>query len=233
VTGGAEEMRMSENRPVGLAAVRDDEEVQVFIRKADHNLEELGYTDHGTRHCGIVAAVAHDILIRLGRPEREAELAAVAGYLHDTGNLVSREEHGIAAALLAREVLDRLGMPMAEIVDVMAAIGNHEEAYGEPVSDIAAALVLGDKSDVHYSRVRHIDTLEYDIHDRVNAACRSSRVDVDAEVRTITLALEIDTSVAPVMEYFEIFLSRMVMCRKAAKYLGCDFRFIINDVVIA
>ncbi len=145
---------MSENGPVRLAAVRDDAEVQVFIRKADRNLEELGYTDHGTRHCGIVAAVAYDILARLGRPEREAELAAVAGYLHDTGNLVSREEHGIAAALLAREVLDRLGMPMAEIVDVMAAIGNHEEEYGEPVSDIAAALILGDKSDVHYSRVR-------------------------------------------------------------------------------
>jgi uncharacterized protein len=225
-------MRMSENEPVTQATVRDDAEVQVFIRRADRNLEELGYTDHGTRHCGVVATVACDILVRLGRSRREAELAAVAGYLHDTGNLVSREEHGIAAALLAREVLARLGMPMAEIVDVMAAIGNHEEEYGEPVSDIAAALILGDKSDVHYSRVRTIDPAEYDIHDRVNAACRSSRVDVDADRRTITLTLVIDTTVSPVMEYFEIFLSRMVMCRKAAAYLGCDFRLIINDVVI-
>ena len=224
---------MDKNEPVTLAMVRDDVEVQVFIRKADRNLEELGYTDHGTRHCGIVAAVAYDILARRGRPRREAELAAVAGYLHDTGNLVSREEHGIAAALLAREVLGRLGMPMAEVVDVMAAIGNHEEEYGEPVSDIAAALIVGDKSDVHCSRVRTIDPAEYDIHDRVNAACRSSRVDVDADQRTITLALEIDTSVAPVMEYFEIFLSRMVMCRKAAAYLGCDFRLKMDDVVIA
>jgi uncharacterized protein len=224
---------MSENEAVTLAAVRGDPEVQVFISRADRNLEELGYTDHGTRHCGIVAAVAYDILSRLGRPSREAELAAVAGYVHDTGNLVSREEHGIAAALLAREVLTRLGMPMVEIADVMAAIGNHEEEYGEPVSQIAAALILADKSDVHYSRVRTIDPAEYDIHDRVNAACRSSRVDVDPEARTITLALVIDTTVAPVMEYFEIFLSRMVMCRKAALYLKCDFRLIINDVVIA
>jgi metal-dependent HD superfamily phosphatase/phosphodiesterase len=226
-------MRMSENELVTLSTVREDAEAQVYIRKADRNLEELGYTDHGIRHCGIVAAVAHDILARLGRPTRQAELAAVAGYLHDTGNLVSREEHGIASALLAREVLGRLGMPLAEIVDVMAAIGNHEEEYGEPVSDIAAALVLGDKSDVHSSRVRTPDPADYDIHDRVNAACRSSRVDVDADLRTITLGLVIDTSVAPVMEYFEIFLSRMVMCRKAARYLGCDFRFVINDVVIA
>jgi metal-dependent HD superfamily phosphatase/phosphodiesterase len=223
-------MRMSENGPVRLAEVRDDAEVQVFIRKADHNLEELGYTDHGTRHGRVVAPVAHDILIRLGRPEREAELAAVAGYLHDTGNLVSREEHGIAAALLAREVLDRLGMPMAEIVDVMAAIGNHEEAYGEPVSDIAAALILADKSDVHESRVRSAATVDYDIHDRVNLACRRSEVQVDAGAATISLLLEIDTGVAPVMEYFEIFLSRMIMCRKAAAFLGCRFNLVINGV---
>jgi uncharacterized protein len=226
-------MWMSENERVTLATVREDAEVQVFISRADRNLEELGYTDHGIRHCGIVAAVAYDILARLGRPKRQAELAAVAGYLHDTGNLISREEHGIAAALLAREVLSRLGMPVAETVEVMAAIGNHEEQYGEPVSDIAAALVLGDKSDVHYSRVRTVDPADYDIHDRVNAACRSSQVEVDSGLHTITLALVIDTSVAPVMEYFEIFLSRMVMCRKSANYLGCDFRFVINDVVIA
>jgi metal-dependent HD superfamily phosphatase/phosphodiesterase len=160
-------------------------------------------------------------------------LAGVAGYLHDIGNLISREEHGIASSLLARHVLQRLGMPTEEVVEVMAAIGNHEEQYGDAVSDVAAALILSDKSDVHYSRVRTMDPADYDIHDRVNAACRRSEVSVDAEKSTITLALTIDTAQAPVMEYFEIFLSRMVMCRKAAAYLGCKFRLIINEVEIA
>jgi len=219
--------------PVTVETVRGDHEVQVYIKKADHNLEELGYTDHGTRHCALVAATARDILLKLGTPAREAELAAIAGYLHDVGNLVTREQHGIAASLLARHILIRLGMPIEEAVEVMCAIGNHEEEYGQPVSAIAAALILGDKADVHYSRVRTMDPAEYDIHDRVNAACHRSEVLVDHGAHSITLALEIDTNVAPVMEYFEIFLSRMVMCRRAADYLGCRFRLIINDVVIA
>ena len=219
--------------PVTTETVEDDHEVQVYISKADHNLEELGYTDHGTRHSAIVAATARDILLKLGVEKREAELAAIAGYLHDVGNLVTREEHGIAASLLARHILIRLGMPIEEAVEVMCAIGNHEEEYGQPVSAIAAALIIGDKADVHHSRVRTIDPSEYDIHDRVNAACQSSEVRVDRSARTITLALQIDTGSAGVMEYFEIFLSRMVMCRRAAAYLGCQFRLVINDVAIA
>ena len=209
--------------------VRADAEVQVFIRKADENLEQLGYTEHGTRHAGLVAKIARNILLRLGRPEREAELAAIAGYLHDLGNGINRVDHGIAAALLAQHVLLRLGMDYEECAEVMCAIGNHEESYGEAVSNLSAALILADKSDVHSSRVRTIDPTTYDIHDRVNHASQRSFVTVDAEAKTITLELTIDAAAVSVMDYFEIFLSRMVMCRRAAKFLGCDFRLLINE----
>ena len=144
------------------------------------------------------------------------------------GNGISRLDHGIAAALLTRDVLYRLGMPVSEYVEVMCAVGNHEEEYGEAVSNLAAALIIGDKSDVHRSRVRAIDPATYDIHDRVNSAATKSFVTVDAKAETITLQLEIDTSISPVMEYFEIFLSRMVMCRRAAQYLGCSFNLVVN-----
>jgi metal-dependent HD superfamily phosphatase/phosphodiesterase len=202
----------------------------MYVARADENLAVLGFTEHGRPHCDAVAETAQAILLKLGRPRRLAELAGVAGYMHDIGNMISREQHGIGAALLCRHILDRLGMPLPEIVEVMCAIGNHEEEYGEPVSEVAAAVILGDKSDVRYTRVRETGDVEGDIHDRVNAASRDSRVTVDAAGHTITLALQIDTSVAPVMEYFEIFLSRMVLCRKAAGFLGCDFHLVINDV---
>ena len=213
---------------VTLDRVRKDDEVQAFIKKADENLAQLGYTEHGPRHASLVSNIAENILLRLGRPRREAELAAIAGYLHDLGNGISRLYHGIAAALLARDVLHRLGMPVSEYVEVMCAIGNHEEEYGEAVSYLAAALIIGDKSDVHRSRVRSSDPATYDIHDRVNSAATKSFVTVDAKAETITLELEIDTSISPVMEYFEIFLSRMVMCRRAAQYLGCSFNLVVN-----
>jgi metal-dependent HD superfamily phosphatase/phosphodiesterase len=213
---------------VTLDKVRKDPETQAFVRKADENLEKLGYTEHSTRHAGLVAHIAENILLRLGHPRRETELAAIAGYLHDIGNVVTRLDHGIASALIAREILVQLAMPVEEYTEVMAAVGNHEEEYGEPVSAIAAALILGDKSDVHKSRVRNLDPKTFDIHDRVNFASQKSFVAVNAESRTITLLLEIDTSVSQVMEYFEIFLSRMVMCRRAASFLGCDFNLVIN-----
>jgi hypothetical protein len=213
---------------VTLDRVRKDDEVQALIKKADENLAQLGYTEHGPRHASLVASIAENILLRLGRPRREAELAAIAGYLHDMGNGISRLDHGIAAALLTRDVLYRLGMPVSEYVEVMCAVGNHEEEYGEAVSNLAAALIIGDKSDVHRSRVRAIDPATYDIHDRVNSAATKSFVTVDAKAETITLELEIDTSISPMMEYFEIFLSRMVMCRRAARYLGCSFNLVVN-----
>ena len=214
--------------PLTLDDVRRDREVQVFVRKADENLGVLGYTEHGPRHCDLVAAVAADVLLRLGYPERTAELAAVAGYLHDIGNGINRLDHGIGAALLSRHILERLGMEPDEYAEVMCAIGNHEEEYGQPVSPLAAAVILGDKSDVHRSRVRVIDPETDDIHDRVNLATTRSELTVDLGEHAITLELEIDTGIIQVMQYFEIFLDRMVMCRRAAESLGCRFGIVIN-----
>jgi metal-dependent HD superfamily phosphatase/phosphodiesterase len=214
--------------PVTLADVRRDREVQVFVRKADENLGVLGYTEHGPRHCGLVADIAENVLLRLGYPQRTAELAAIAGYLHDIGNGINRLDHGIGAALLSRHILERLGMGPDEYAEVICAIGNHEEEYGQAVSPLAAAVIFGDKSDVHRSRVRVIDPETDDIHDRVNMATTRSFLNVDAEAHTITLELEIDTDIIQVMQYFEIFLDRMVMCRRAAEFLGCRFGIVIN-----
>jgi metal-dependent HD superfamily phosphatase/phosphodiesterase len=214
--------------PVTLADVCRDREVSVFIAKADQNLDVLGYTEHGPRHARFVAGIASEVLARLGHSAREAELAAIAGYLHDVGNGINRMDHGIAAALFAQHVLERLGMPPEEYAEVMCAIGNHEEEYGEAVSPLAAAVILGDKSDVHRSRVRVIDPDTDDIHDRVNMATTRSFLAVDGEAHTIKLELEIDTAIIQVMQYFEIFLTRMVMCRRAAEFLGCSFGLVIN-----
>jgi len=156
------------------------------------------------------------------------EITTRLRYLHDVGNAISRLDHGIAAALIARDLLIHMHMPVEEYAEVMAAIGNHEEQYGEAVSDIAAALIIGDKSDVNRERVRNPDPHTFDIHDRVNLASQNAAVKVDREAHTITLSLDIDTEVSQVMEYFEIFLSRMVMCRRAASFLGCDFNLVIN-----
>ena len=214
--------------PVTLADVRRDREVKVFVRRADENLGVLGYTEHGPRHCGLVADIAENVLLRLGFPQRTAELAAIAGYLHDIGNGINRLDHGIGAALLSRHILERLGMGPEEYAEVMCAIGNHEEEYGQAVSPLAAAVILGDKSDVHRSRVRVLDPETDDIHDRVNMATTRSFLAVDAEHHTITLELEIDTEAIQVMQYFEIFLKRMMMCRRAAEFLGCRFGIVIN-----
>jgi len=213
---------------VTLDDVRHDPEVRQFVRKADESLAVLGYTEHGPRHAGLVADISQNVLLRLGHPRREAELASIAGYLHDIGNGISRLDHGIAAARIAQRVLERLGMPPEEIVEVMCAIGNHEEEYGEPVSALAAAVILADKSDVHRSRVRVIDPDTDDIHDRVNTATERSFLSVDARAKTITLQMDIDTGMIRLMEYFEIFLERMVMCRKAAESLDCRFGLEIN-----
>ena len=213
---------------VTLATVRADPEVAAFVSRADKNLAVLGYTEHGPRHATLVAITAANVLLRLGHDERDVELAAVAGYLHDIGNGISRVDHGIAAALTARHILERLGMPAEETVEVMCAIGNHEEEYGQAVSPLAAAVILGDKSEVHRSRVRAPDPQTDDMHDRVNLATTRSFLRVDGETKTITLELEIDTAITPLMSYFEIFLERMVMCRRAAEFLGCSFGLVLN-----
>ena len=215
---------------VSLEEVKRDPEVAAYIEKANEYTGAIGYTEHGFRHANLTANIAYNILKRLGYDDRQAQLAAVAGYLHDIGNLVSRVNHEHTGALLAGGILARLGMAPDERAVVMGAIGNHEEPHGEPVSAVGAAVILSDKSDVHRTRVRNPDPTTFDIHDRVNYAVEHSFLRVDEKSRTITLELVIDTESSPVMEYFEIFLTRMVMCRRAAEFLGCSFKLTINGV---
>ncbi len=216
---------------VNLDVVKKVPEIEIYINKGNDHLGAIGYTEHGPRHANLVANIAHNVLARLGFPQREAELAAIAGYLHDIGNIISRVGHGQAGATMAFTVLRELGMPHDEIAVVMGAIGSHDpEESGHPVNNVSAALILGDKSDVHRTRVRNPDQAAFDIHDRVNYAVEHSFLRVDDRGKTITLELKIDTKISPVMDYFEIFLTRMVMCRRAASFLGCDFGLAINDV---
>jgi metal-dependent HD superfamily phosphatase/phosphodiesterase len=213
-----------------LDDVKRDPEVEAFINKANEYTGVIGYTEHGLRHANLTASIAANVLRRLGFDERTAELAAIAAYLHDMGNLVSRANHEHTAAMLANGILQRLGMQPEERAIVMGAIGNHEERHGEAVSAIGAAVILADKSDVHRTRVRNPDRSTFDIHDRVNYAVEHSFLRVDEKSKTVTLELTIDTAISQVMEYFEIFLDRMLMCRRAAEFLGCGFKLQINGV---
>jgi uncharacterized protein len=215
-------------RPPTLDDVKRDREVEAYVAKADESTRAIGYTEHGVRHANLVASIAGNVLRRLGRDERTIQLAGIAAYLHDIGNLVGRVNHEHTGALLAKEILDRLGMDAVEMATIMGAIGNHEEQTGDPVGEVGAALIISDKSDVHRTRVRTADPAAFDIHDRVNHAVEHSFLRVDEAARTITLELTIDTTISQVMEYFEIFLPRMVMCRRAAKVLGCEFKLQIN-----
>ncbi len=205
-----------------------DPEVVALVAEADQQLAVLGYTEHGPRHARLVAKYARGVLVALGAEERATELAAIAGYLHDVGNVVNRERHERTSALLARDILLRRGMDYRETAQVMAAIGNHDENSGSPVSDVSAALILADKADVHKSRVRNPAFIKFDIHDRVNYAVKHSALTVRSEDRGIRLDLTVDTGVSAVMEYFEIFLSRMVISRRAADFLKCHFELVIN-----
>jgi metal-dependent HD superfamily phosphatase/phosphodiesterase len=215
---------------VTVAQVRKDPEVIAFVQQANEALRGLGYTEHGQRHAGLVGNVAENVLIRLGFDERVGQLAQVAGYLHDIGNLLHREHHAQSSALMAWQILKRLGMSTDEIAVVMNAIGNHEEERGTATNPVSAAVIIADKADVHRSRVQNPDPATFDIHDRVNYASTRSFVRVDADRRVIALELEIDTKFAQVIEYFEIFLSRMTMVRQAVNFLGCEFRLMINEV---
>ena len=205
-----------------------DPEVVVLVAEADRQLAVLGYTEHGPRHARLVAKNARSVLVALRAEERLTELAAIAGYLHDIGNVVSRDKHERISALLARDILLRLGMDYREAAQIMAAIGNHDENGGSPVSEVSAALILADKADVHKSRVRNPGLIKFDIHDRVNYAVKRSALTVRSEDRGIRFDLTVDTSVSSVMEYFEIFLSRMVISRRAADFLKCHFELVIN-----
>ena len=213
---------------VTLEDVKRDREVDAYVTKADEYTRVIGYTEHGVRHANLVASIAGNVLRRLGGDERAMQLATIAGYLHDIGNLVGRVSHEHTGAILASRILTRLGMDPVEMAIIMGAIGNHEEQTGEPVSEVGAALIISDKSDVHRTRVRNPDPATFDIHDRVNYAVEHSFLRVDGAAKTVRLELVIDTRLSQVMEYFEIFLPRMVMCRRAAKLLGCEFKLQIN-----
>ena len=214
--------------PITFESVREHPRVKVFVRKADEALAEIGYTEHGERHVGLVAHIAYNTLKRLGYPEREAELAAIAGYLHDIGNAVNRNQHAQTGAVMAMQILTEMGLPDLEILRVIGAIGNHHEDQGEPVTPVAAAVIMADKSDVHRTRVRNPDMIKFDIHDRVNYAVEKSFLNVDEGAKQITLELTIDTAISQVMEYFEIFMTRMLASRKAAKFLGTTFGLTVN-----
>ncbi|HWQ74542.1 MAG TPA: HD domain-containing protein [Syntrophomonas sp.] len=215
---------------VNLETVKTNQTVMDFMSMGNAFLGNIGAIEHDLHHAELTSRLAGEILEQLGYPERTVELATIAGYLHDIGNLVNRYGHGMSGALIAFYVLTELEMDTAEIAVIMGAIGNHEEhAKGCAVNDVAAALTLADKSDVHRSRVRKQDFAAFTPRDRVNYAVTDSQVIVQPEEHIITMQLQIDISVCSVMEYFEIFLTKMLMCQHAAEYLGCEFKLVMND----
>lgn len=216
------------DRLITLKDVKANPKVKKLIDGANEVMKAMGYTEHGHRHVGVVSSITRYILDNLGSTPREIELGQIAGYLHDIGNVINRIDHPISGANIAFTILNEMGMEAAEIAPILGAIGNHEELVGLPVSTMSAALIIADKSDVHFSRVQNPILESFDIHDRVNYAVQKSRVLMKTEDQLIDLNLEIDTSYASVMEYFEIFLSRMVMCRKSADTLGYKFTLTVN-----
>lgn len=208
--------------------IRNDRAIKTYIAEADASMAALGFTEHSFAHVGRVAAVAGDILSELGYPERRVELTKIAGYLHDIGNLVNRVDHSQSGAVMAFRLLDNMGFPPDEIALIATAIGNHDEGTGVPVNAVAAALILADKSDVRRSRVRNRDAAAFDIHDRVNYSVERSALRVDPAEKTARLELTVDTDFGSVMDYFEIFMKRMVLCRRAAERLGLRFQLTIN-----
>lgn len=216
---------------VTLEMVRSSPEIRCYQEAADQVAILKGFTEHGLRHVSLVSTVTHGILMQLQVAPRRAELGAIAGYIHDVGNLVGRHEHAASSGIIALNLLRGMGMPPEEVAVVVAAISNHDEGEGAPVSDVSAALILADKSDVHRSRVRNPHPETFDNHDRVNYAARKSYVRVDAVRQIIAYDLTIETECLPggVLDYFEIFMPRMLLARKAAKFLGCQFELIVNN----
>jgi hypothetical protein len=213
--------------------IKADPEIREFINLADEHLGAIGYTEHGLRHASRVGEWARLVLEQLGHPAEDCELAQIAGFLHDMGNFVCRTDHGQTGAGLLYVMLQRFGMSPRQLGLVLSAVGNHEEQYGQVFNKVCAAVVLADKADVHRSRVRSYDPAKGDIHDDVNYAVTRSELVVDSNLREVKLILEIDGSIASVMDYFEIFMVRMVMCRNAAAWLGCAFNITCNGLVIS
>ena len=214
--------------------IKNDTAIKTYVKEADASLEALGYTEHSFAHVTRVAITAGDILTTLGYSERDAELARISGYLHDIGNLVNRVDHSQSGAILAFRILDRMGMAPDEISKIVAAIGNHDEGTGVPVSAIAAALILADKSDVRRTRVRDTELIHRDdIHDNVNYSVTESSLTVSEDKTSVILSLTIDTDVSSVMDYFKIFLGRMLMCKSAAHKLDLTFKLNVNGQIMS
>ena len=212
--------------------VRNSEEIRTYIKQADESLKAIGYTEHSFAHCTKVAKVAGDLLEKLGYDAHEVELARIAGFMHDIGNVVNRIDHAQSGAMMAFRILDKMGMPPEDVATVITAIGNHDEQTAAAVNAVAAALIIADKTDVRRSRVRNRSTINFYIHDRVNYAAEKSDVILEPDSKTITLDLKINTEICAVMDYFEIFTGRMLLCRKAAEFLGLQFKLDINDVYL-
>ncbi len=213
---------------ITYAQLRQNEEIKTYIEKADEALAALGYTEHSFAHVTKVSQISSYILTEMGADAHAVELAQIAAYLHDIGNLVNRVDHSQSGAVMAFRILRSMDMDPRDVATIVSAIGNHDEGTGVPINDISAALILADKSDVRRSRVRNTDVANFDIHDRVNYSVTDSVLEINTEKTEITLMLTIDTKYGSVMDYFEIFLGRMVLCRKAAEKLGLRFRLQIN-----
>ena len=212
-----------------LEEIKNNEAINTYITRADESLAAIGYTEHSFAHVTRTSEIAGYILESMGYPERDIELGKIAGYLHDIGNLVNRENHSLSGAILTFRLLENMGMDAAETATITTAIGNHDEGTGVPVGHVCAALILADKSDVRRSRVRNTEVATFDIHDRVNYSVKKSTLKINEERTIIKLKLTVDTKYGSVMDYFEIFLGRMIMCRKAAERLGLQFKLIINE----
>ncbi len=210
--------------------IKNSREIQTYIKRADETLAALGYTEHAFAHVGKVAEHAQHILKVLGYDDRTAELAKIAGYMHDIGNVVNRVDHAQSGAIMAFRILDKMGMDVDEIATIVSAIGNHDESTAVPVNEVAAALILADKSDVRRTRVRNRVKASFDIHDRVNYSVESSNLVIDTENKYSILELKIDTEMFAIMDYFEIFLGRMLLCRRASEFLKLRFKLVINGV---
>jgi metal-dependent HD superfamily phosphatase/phosphodiesterase len=213
---------------LSYSEIRKDKSIRTYIQRADESLTALGFTEHSFAHVAKVAETAGDILKKLGYSQRDQELAKIAGFLHDIGNLVNRVDHAQSGAVMAFRLLDKLGGDPDEIATITTAIGNHDEGTAVAVNHIAAALILADKTDVRRSRVRNHDVTNFDIHDRVNYSVRSADLEISDDLTVIELRLDIDTNYFSVMDYFEIFLDRMILCRKAAESLKLSFHLTLN-----
>ena len=217
---------------IEMGTLRRDAEVEAIMEMSEKQIEALGFTEHSRRHAGIVSKWSGELLRELGKDESRIRLAEIAGYLHDIGNCINRKDHAQSGAILAYKILTRLGMPFSDAAEIMMAIGNHDEQYGQPVSDVSSALIIADKADVHKSRVKNTihDVFKANIHARVNLAAERSFVKVEDGGKTIALHIEIDTAICSVMDYFESYFGRMQLSRKAAEFLGGKFSLVLDAV---